>query len=359
AYGVEFSPDGTKLYGTVITPGYIYQWDVSLATDDEIKASKILVGTSAVNFNGAVQLASDGKIYLAELSSPWLGVFNFPDLAGVACNFVDQGFQLSTGSNGLGLPNYFPCLFAPNNPSPDPQFTASSPDICQKFCIDYFDASSNDPTSWLWEFEGGSPATSTTQNPTGICYSVPGVFDVKLTATNANGSNTITLTDYITVYATPPFPSISQVGYTLTSSAATAYQWQLNSIDIPGATNQSYIVTQTGFYTVVITDENGCVSSTTLYVLITGIENVFGGNEISISPNPSNGNFTIDFGNENILGEVSINLVNAIGQTIFSTQEFIPSFQKEIQLNNVTDGIYFIEIISNTFSLQKKIIVTR
>src|SRR6185436_9489400 len=86
------------------------------------------------------------------------------------------------------------------------------------FCIDFFDSSSNNPTSWQWSFPGGNPSSSTDQNPAFICYDLPGVYDVTLITTGPDGNDTLTLSNYITVYATPPFPTITQVGYTLTSS---------------------------------------------------------------------------------------------------------------------------------------------
>src|SRR6185436_13928869 len=107
--------------------------------------------------------------------------------------------------------------------------------------------------------------------------------------TNSNGSDTLTLSNYITVYSTPAFPTITQNGYTLTSSPAASYQWQLNSTDIPGATNQSYTITQTGYYTMIVGDSNGCVNSATQYVLIDWINESESANEIAIYPNPSNG----------------------------------------------------------------------
>ncbi|HIE15537.1 MAG TPA: PKD domain-containing protein, partial [Bacteroidales bacterium] len=54
------------------------------------------------------------------------------------------------------------------------------------------------PTSWSWSFSGGTPTTSTTQNPT-ITYNTPGYYDVTLTVTNSYGSDTKTKTNYIHV----------------------------------------------------------------------------------------------------------------------------------------------------------------
>src|ERR1044071_1002991 len=37
-------------------------------------------------------------------------------------------------------------------------------------CLDFFDVSSNNPTSWQWSFPGAVPSSSTAQNPVHICY---------------------------------------------------------------------------------------------------------------------------------------------------------------------------------------------
>jgi len=244
---------------------------------------------------------------------------------------------------------------------PQTNFESSSTNICEKFCLDYFDMSLYQPTSWLWLFSGGSPASSTVQNPTNICYDQPGSYDVTLITTNAGGSDTLTLPDYITVYPTPAIPTITQNGYTLTSSPSDFYQWQLNTVDIPGATNQSYDVLQTGFYTVVVSDSNGCKNSTTTYIQITGIDEISDA-DISIYPNPSKGNFTVEIPIVEIAGEVSADVVNAIGQTIFSSKEndWVQGFHsrmQEINLIITTPGIYFINIKSGNDFIRKKIVV--
>ncbi|RJE72555.1 PKD domain-containing protein [Reichenbachiella sp. MSK19-1] len=64
--------------------------------------------------------------------------------------------------------------------------------------VTFTDATTNDPTSYFWEFEGGTPATSTEMNPT-VTYSSGGTFDVKLTATNSQGSNSKMLVNYVVV----------------------------------------------------------------------------------------------------------------------------------------------------------------
>ncbi len=85
---------------------------------------------------------------------------------------------------------------------PVADFTASSTTIYEGQSVIFTDASTNSPTSWSWTFEGGTPSSSTAQNPS-VTYSTAGTYDVSLTATNAAGSDTETRTDYITVQVQP------------------------------------------------------------------------------------------------------------------------------------------------------------
>jgi hypothetical protein len=75
--------------------------------------------------------------------------------------------------------------------------------------VNFTDISTGGPTTWAWTFPGGSPSSSTAQNPTGIAYSAAGIYDVTLTATNACGSNAITKTNYITVGTSITIPFTS------------------------------------------------------------------------------------------------------------------------------------------------------
>jgi PKD repeat protein len=194
-----------------------------------------------------------------------------------------------------------------------------------------------------------------------ICYDVPGVYDVTLITTNANGNDTTTLNDYISVYDTPAFPTIAQVGYTLIASAAATYQWQLNATDIPGATDQTYDVLQTGYYTVIVTDGHGCKNSSTLYVQITGLAGIFGDAICSIYPNPSKANFIVELQNAEGTGAITLDIVNTLGQLVYSSSEMISvnDWKKEIDLNEITQGVYFLEIKKTDLLLRKKIIITK
>ncbi|NLA23766.1 MAG: PKD domain-containing protein, partial [Bacteroidales bacterium] len=78
------------------------------------------------------------------------------------------------------------------------QFVGSPTTVEIGDTVDFTDQSDSNPTSWLWLFEGGTPDTSTTQNPS-VVYDTPGTYDVSLTVSNQYGDDTEVKTGYITV----------------------------------------------------------------------------------------------------------------------------------------------------------------
>ena len=83
---------------------------------------------------------------------------------------------------------------------PVANFTASPLAGCAPLVVQFQDLSSGTPTSWSWDFGNGN--TSAKQNPAAT-YLVSGSYTVTLTVKNANGTNTLTRTQYITVYEAP------------------------------------------------------------------------------------------------------------------------------------------------------------
>ncbi|MDR2928418.1 MAG: T9SS type A sorting domain-containing protein [Cytophagaceae bacterium] len=81
---------------------------------------------------------------------------------------------------------------------PEAAFSADKTNVAAGSVIQFADESTGNQTAWAWTFEGGTPTTSDVQNPT-VTYSVAGNYDVSLTVTNADGSDTETKTDFITV----------------------------------------------------------------------------------------------------------------------------------------------------------------
>ncbi|MEP7169014.1 MAG: T9SS type A sorting domain-containing protein [Bacteroidota bacterium] len=109
AYGVEFSPDDSRLYVSNfdVLNDSIYQYNLFAGSDSLIIASKLSLGSiNAPNYIGQLQLAPDGKIYIVKSLSK-LSIINNPNNLGLSCNLVINGVTIiSPGENTDGLPNF-------------------------------------------------------------------------------------------------------------------------------------------------------------------------------------------------------------------------------------------------------------
>lgn len=77
-------------------------------------------------------------------------------------------------------------------------FAQSASDIFVDETIDFTDNSTGNPTSWTWTFEGGTPGTSTLQNPS-VQYTTTGSYDVRLVVRNAESSDEMVKQGVVTV----------------------------------------------------------------------------------------------------------------------------------------------------------------
>jgi PKD repeat protein len=288
-YGIEFSGNSKFLYLThynVTAQTYtLEQYNTHAGNAAAIISSKYTVYISAdPDEMRALQLARNGKIYIAKANSGLMDVLNNPDAAGLNCGYSPSAVSLGGNTCMLGLPNFVASYFRELLP-PEASFGASDSTVCANSCISFGD-SSGYATSWLWSFPGGSPSTSIQKNPGPICYGATGSYNVTLIVSNSKGSDTLTIPNFITVLPQPAVPTITVTGDTLASSAAASYQWFLNNNPIPGATGQTYVAIASGNYKVMVTGVNGCTaSSATTNIVVSGITGL-SINNLDIFPQP-------------------------------------------------------------------------
>lgn len=79
------------------------------------------------------------------------------------------------------------------------RFLADTTVIAVGSLLSFSDLSMGNPVSWHWEFEGGEPAVSTSADPGEIRYNTLGLFNVKLSVTNAFGADSLIREKYIRV----------------------------------------------------------------------------------------------------------------------------------------------------------------
>jgi len=88
---------------------------------------------------------------------------------------------------------------------PVANFFAFPRQSCPNTPVQFTDSSLYAPTAWNWSFQGGSPATSTSSNPS-VQWASPGTYSVTLTVSNASGTNTISKLAYVNVAVALPLP---------------------------------------------------------------------------------------------------------------------------------------------------------
>ncbi|HYV92966.1 MAG TPA: hypothetical protein VE978_14345 [Chitinophagales bacterium] len=238
-------------------------------------------------------------------------------------------------------------------------FNTGAPYLCEKHCIDFTDQSQN-AISWQWYFDGGTPASSTDQNPANICYNNPGIFEVKQVVYAVNGDSSVAVQN-LTVYPTPPIPAFIQQGDSLIcTSASYSYQWYFNDSIIAGATNQSYTPITSGYYYVEVIDSFGCNSiSPTVYIDLTGISSSINTNpSVSITGSPMNNSFQLCI--RSMQGSnFSLSVFNVGGRKCYEVsfpadQEI---FNKEVCMPKVPAGMYLVEATSDQYRSIAKVVL--
>ena len=197
AGGIAISPNSRFLY--VSSFRYVYQYDLWA---DDIEASKETVAIYdgfqspaplATTFF-LCQLAPDGKIYISASNTvKYLHIIHNPNGQGTDCQIEQHGIELPT-YNAFGIPNHPFYGLGPEDGSPcdtlgiDHHPQAAFRHAEQELEATFWDYSLFFPTSWQWDFGDGS-AGSTEQNPVHE-YAEPGVYEVCLTVSNDNASDT-------------------------------------------------------------------------------------------------------------------------------------------------------------------------
>jgi gliding motility-associated-like protein len=309
AYGISFSPDGTKLYaaGSHYSDNYLVQFNLCAGNTAAIAASRITINANA-SINEGIQLAPDGKIYCANDGKDSLHVINNPNALGLACNFQKNAFN-ALGGFVLVAPGFMMgrlCNFSlPDLIQSDmldcgsklmSNINFSADTVCYGLPSTLTNSSTALPgcfaqaRTYKWIFGdalSGVADTAYTINATHL-YSNPGSYLVSLIA--IEGCEEDTLVKTILVLPNP----ISNAGAdqsiaggstaTLSGSGGGTYSWApstgLSCVDCPTPLANPVISTN---YILTVTDPSGCNDIDTVFVDVfctdLFIPNVFSPNE--------------------------------------------------------------------------------
>ena len=155
---------------------------------------------------------------------------------------------------------------------PQAGFTSTGTSGCGPLTVSFTDQSTSNTTSWEWSFPGGTPSSSTEQNPV-VVYDVPGTYSVTLVASNNSGATNATEVDLVNVI---PLPTVgftteidgSQVIFNNTTTNATSYSWDFGDGNMSSEINPIHVYEMDGQYEVTLIAENECGAVTTEVVII-------------------------------------------------------------------------------------------
>jgi len=179
-----------------------------------------------------------------------------------------QGLLSSAEFGPGGMPTEVPVVYPPVagfNGSPTTTYVGLP--------VQFTDTSTNNPTSWFWDFGDGT--NSTAMNPAHQ-YTVAGTYSVTLTVTNSAGSDTETATNYITITPPPPVAAFSgtplsgatplTVVFTdASTNSPTSWSWNFGDGDSTNSTVQNPVhrYTSVGTFNVTLTVTNAYGSNST------------------------------------------------------------------------------------------------
>lgn len=191
---------------------------------------------------------------------------------------------------------------------PTAGFTVSSSNGCAPFVVTMNNTSSANATSFVWQFPGGNPASSTDVNPV-VTYNAAGTYSITLTATNAAGSTSTAQTNAVTVGSGPTSGFMvtqngASVSFTNTSSGATAHSWDFGDGGTATGTNTSHLYLADGVYTVILTSTNACGTSTSsqvVTIVTPPVANMTATNNVGCAP------LTVQFNNSSTANATTFN----------------------------------------------------
>lgn len=197
-----------------------------------------------------------------------------------------------------------------------------------------------------------------------LVVTVGGTYTLDITDACGSGSETVVVDEYsapvagftsTTSFATAIFTN------TTTTTGTTTYDWDFGDGNSSTETDPIHAYSNTITYTVTLTATNECGSDTytdTVALSTIGLDDLFLNGDVSVYPNPTKGEFTIDM---TVLGtsDITVQVENMLGAIVYeSTPSSVQGTHSEnISLGNAPAGMYFVRVLAGEQQLVKKIIV--
>jgi hypothetical protein len=360
----DVATGGTALAGapspsTTAAGVYTYYVSQKNAAGDESPRASITVTVNAlpttpvITANGATSFCTGGNVELTSSSATGNVWSTNATTQSITVTASGSYSVTVTDNNGCSASSSVTTVNVSN--APIPTVTASATQACSGDVVT-LTASSGDSYSW-----SNGATTQSIQVTTTGSYTV--------TTTNADACAGVGASDAVSVAftATPTAAGSfttngNIVTFSNTSTGASSYSWDFGDFTNSSASAPVHAYAVNGNYQVVLTAINGnCTDTTVLNVAITvSIEELMGLSNLTIYPNPASETAVISF--DNTLGNsFDIQLIDQLGRVIMSQNGVQASGSNlvTIDLTNLSDGLYSIQLTSNQNTISKRLIVRK
>ena len=211
----------------------------------------------------------------------------------------------------------------------------------------------NNPSSFVYDW---TPNVSTTYSATSLAA---GIYTVQISS--GAGLCVTTQTYNVTQPSAYNVP-VNIIGGNILNFndsyvGGTTFQWldcNNGNAPISGAVNAQFTPTVSGSYALVVTD-NCASTSTCTSILITGINENFLLNNITLQPNPASTYITLS----NVVEGTLVYVLDVTGKVVISSSVIDSDKTMTIETSNLSNGIYVIQLNNNGAIAHKKLIVSK
>ncbi len=219
------------------------------------------------------------ETYLWSFGDGGTSTFKNPDHSYAAAGTYDVSLTVSNLSGSASLTQAGFVTVAVAGTPPTANFSVAPGVGTAPLLVNFTDLSTGSPTSWSWNFgDSGDPNSvdSTAQNPSHT-YTNTGMYTVKLTATNASGSNTLTSAGGVSVVSAPSGTLTADFNATTvtvgtaplavtfqdqSTGGVTSWAWNFGDAGDPNivqsnSANPTHVFTVVGTYDVKLTVSDG------------------------------------------------------------------------------------------------------
>jgi len=356
---VGITPDTTPCIMRGQTFGYAYQVHIPASTTfgpfpvtiDSVKLDSITglpngVVVTGTPSTGVIPGGGNGCLWISGMTNDPVGPYSptFNLTVWYNSSFGGAGVADTTLAD-LG---YYFTINVCGPPLPVAGFYGTPQSGCGGSVTTHFtDTSSLNPTSWSWTFAGGTPPTSTQQNPV-VTFSTAGAHTVTLVATNANGSDSIATVGYINVYGAGPSvtmqttPATGQttangtaIAFAVGGSQPYTYSWNNGAMT---AIDSNLLP---GVYHVTVSDSHNCPGVDSITVTYTtGIAPLSTDMVVKIYPDPANDYLNLAWSAKPDADVTISDLSGKVIKRLVATGAALST----LDIHELTSGIYIISI---------------